>query len=60
MPIRVSIVEDNEEIREGLAVLINGSPGYRCVAMYANAERALAAVEQALRTRAGEGEVARH
>jgi DNA-binding NarL/FixJ family response regulator len=42
MSIRVSIVEDNDEIREGLAVLINGSPGYHCVATYPDAERALA------------------
>lgn len=44
MSIRVSIVEDNNEIREGLAVLIDGSPGYRCVATYPDAERALAQI----------------
>jgi len=41
MPIKVAIVEDNREIREGLAVLINGSPGFACVATYPNAEEAL-------------------
>ncbi len=41
MSIKVAIVEDNDEIREGLAILINGSPGYRCVATYSDAERAL-------------------
>jgi DNA-binding NarL/FixJ family response regulator len=41
MPIKIAIVEDNEEIREGLAVLINGSPGFVCVATYPNAEEAL-------------------
>jgi DNA-binding NarL/FixJ family response regulator len=40
--IRVAIVEDDDEIREGLAVLINGSAGYRCVATYPDAERAIA------------------
>ena len=44
MSIRVSIVEDNDEIREGLAVLINGSPGYQCVATYPDAERALSQI----------------
>jgi len=42
MPIKVAIVEDNDEIREGLALLINGSPGFCCVASYASAEEALA------------------
>lgn len=41
MPIKVAIVEDNEKIREGLAVLIGGSPSFTCVATYANAEDAL-------------------
>ena len=41
MPIRVAIVEDNTEIREGLSALINGFPGYRCVATYPDAEKAL-------------------
>jgi DNA-binding NarL/FixJ family response regulator len=42
MPIKVAIVEDDEEIREGLAVLINGSAGYRCVGTYADGEQAIA------------------
>jgi DNA-binding NarL/FixJ family response regulator len=41
MPIKVAIVEDNDKIREGLAVLIGGSPSFTCVATYANAEDAL-------------------
>ncbi len=41
MSIKVAIVEDNREIREGLAALINGSPGLACVAAYHNAEEAL-------------------
>lgn len=41
MPINVAIVEDNEEIREGLAVLINGSSGFQCASTFSNAEDAL-------------------
>lgn len=37
----VAIVEDNTGVRESLAVLINGAPGFRCVGTYANAESAL-------------------
>ena len=44
MSIKVVIVEDKEEIREGLAVLINGSPRLRCIATYPDAERALAQI----------------
>ena len=40
-PIRVAIVEDDRPTREGLAMLINGTPGYRCVATYCSAEDAL-------------------
>src|ERR1700722_17928066 len=38
---KVAIVEDNTGVRESLAVLINGTPGFRCVATCANAEVAL-------------------
>jgi len=41
MPIKVSIVEDNDQIREGLSALINGSTGFQCVATYPTAEKAL-------------------
>ena len=41
MSIKVSIVEDNDEIREGLSVLISGSDGFQCVATYPTAENAL-------------------
>lgn len=41
MPIKVSIVDDNDQIREGLSVLINGSAGFQCVATYPTAENAL-------------------
>lgn len=41
MPIKIAIVEDNEEIREGLSVLVDGSPGFTCAAAYPDAEQAL-------------------
>jgi len=40
--IRVSIVEDNEDVRESLAILINGTEGLTCVSTYRTAEQALA------------------
>lgn len=39
--ITVSIVEDTEDIRESLRILINGSTGFECVHVYADAEEAL-------------------
>jgi DNA-binding NarL/FixJ family response regulator len=41
MDIKVAIVEDNDEIREGLSVLIDDSEGYHCTATYPSAEEAL-------------------
>ena len=41
MSIRVSIVEDDAEVRESLSRLISSSPGYRCVSAHASAENAL-------------------
>jgi DNA-binding NarL/FixJ family response regulator len=41
MIINVAIVEDNDKIRNGLSLLIDGSEGFRCVATYSNAEDAL-------------------
>jgi DNA-binding NarL/FixJ family response regulator len=39
--IRVAIIEDKRSIREGLAVLINASPGYRCVRTFGSMEEGL-------------------
>jgi DNA-binding NarL/FixJ family response regulator len=39
--INVAIVEDEDEVRDGLALLINGSEGFRCVLTYASAESGL-------------------
>ncbi len=36
--IKVAIVEDNSTIREGLAALINGTEGYKCVGSFGDAE----------------------
>jgi DNA-binding NarL/FixJ family response regulator len=42
--IRVAIVEDRREIREGLTMIINGTPGFRCSGSYRSMEDALAAI----------------
>ena len=39
--IKIAIVEDLREIREGLARLLNATPGYRCTGVYASMEEAL-------------------
>jgi DNA-binding NarL/FixJ family response regulator len=39
--ITVSIVEDIDDIRNAMRVLINGSPGFECVHVYTDAEEAL-------------------
>ena len=39
--IKVAIVEDRREIREGLAMLIGGTEGFLCTGAYRSAEEAL-------------------
>ena len=39
--IRVSIVEDTDDIREAMRVLIHGSRGFECIYVYPDAETAL-------------------
>ena len=41
MPVKVSIVEDNDRVRESLASLIEGEGGFRCVGAHRSAEAAL-------------------
>jgi DNA-binding NarL/FixJ family response regulator len=41
MAINVAVVEDNEKVREGLAAIINGSPGFECMLACESAEAAL-------------------
>jgi DNA-binding NarL/FixJ family response regulator len=40
-PIAVAIVEDKTSVRENLAKLINGAPGFKCIAACADAAQAL-------------------
>jgi len=40
-PIRVAVVDDDRRYRESLAVLIDGTPGFRCLGTFARAEQAL-------------------
>ncbi|SPE37537.1 Response regulator [Candidatus Sulfopaludibacter sp. SbA6] len=42
-PIRVAIVEDDRTTRQGLAVLIGGTPGFQCVGQHRSVEEALTA-----------------
>ncbi|HOW65184.1 MAG TPA: response regulator transcription factor [Candidatus Paceibacterota bacterium] len=46
MVITVSIVEDNEQVRNTLARLLNRAEGFRCLGQHANAEAALEALPQ--------------
>ena len=39
--IEAAIIEDQRDIREGLAMLINGTAGYRCTGSYRSMEEAL-------------------
>lgn len=39
--LKIAIVEDQRELREGLATLINGTPGFRCSGSYRSMEDAL-------------------
>ncbi len=41
LTVRVSIVEDRREIREGLTMLINGTEGFRCLSGFRSMEEAL-------------------
>lgn len=44
--LRVVIIEDLREIREGLTALINGTAGFRCIAGFGSMESALARIER--------------
>src|SRR5579872_4369312 len=47
MPITISIVEDNEQLRGTLARLINREEGFQCISNFASAEAALEALPKA-------------
>ena len=40
-PIRVAIVEDDSHLREGLRILIDSTPGYRCARGFGSVEEAI-------------------
>lgn len=44
MPIKVSIIEDQKEIREMLSILVSGSSGFELSGAYENAEEAIASI----------------
>lgn len=46
-PIRVVIIEDIRDVREGLATLINGTKGFRCETTFRTMEEALPRIEDA-------------
>lgn len=43
-PIAVAVVEDDARLREGLAILIGGTPGYRLAGAFPSVEEGLAAL----------------
>ena len=45
-PIRIAVVEDDKTVREGLQMLLNGSPGFSCVAAYGSGEDALTGIPE--------------
>lgn len=45
-PLRVVLIEDLRDIREGLCALINGTNGFECVASFGMMETALVKIEQ--------------
>ena len=47
-PIKVAIVEDRRDIREGLAALIQGTEGYQCKGSFRSMEEALEALDRDL------------
>jgi DNA-binding NarL/FixJ family response regulator len=40
-PIRVALVEDDHRLRKGMAMLINASPGFSCIAEYGSVEEVI-------------------
>ena len=44
--LRIVLIEDLRDIREGLTALINGTAGFKCVAAFGSMETALARIER--------------
>ncbi|MEM7354670.1 MAG: response regulator transcription factor [Acidobacteriota bacterium] len=42
-PLRIALIDDDRVLRDGLAMLIDGTPGYRCVGSWSTVESALRA-----------------
>src|SRR5438128_475766 len=47
-PIKVAIIEDVRALREGFAILIDGTAGYRCTGSFRSMEEALSKIGSAL------------
>ena len=45
-PLRIAVVEDDNTVRAVLEILLNGSPGFTCVAAYSNGEDAVAGLPE--------------
>lgn len=45
VPVRVVVIEDLREVREGLTMLINGTSGFQCASSYRTMEDALKGIE---------------
>lgn len=46
--IGVTLIEDERDVREGLSVLINGSPGFRCMGAFRTMEDALRFIDSGI------------
>lgn len=46
--LKVALVEDDRALRDGLELIINGTPGYECVGTWGNVEEALQGISQNL------------
>jgi len=47
-PIRIAVVEDDKTVSDGLRMLLNGSPGYSCIAAFGSGEEALKEIPEIL------------
>jgi DNA-binding NarL/FixJ family response regulator len=45
-PLRIAVVEDDNTVRAVLEILLNGSPGFMCVAAHSNGEDAIAGLPE--------------
>ena len=43
-PIRIAVVEDDSTVRNGLRMLLNGTPGFSCIDAYGSGEEALTGI----------------